>query len=366
MKFRFGTKTKEDEEILVKVVADPNVDETKWLPAMEVLGNKEIAPPKPDCPVAPEPKRSKFRAVGSFFGTAMTAILLVVGQVFMVSAMAVATGKVASDWFGQSFDRVMYHSGPQDTFLGIFIFAALPIFWTAWFLRERRFLKYISFCTLGFLVAYLVGGALLPLSGTMQVAVSATTLLLLAIFHLSGSFFSSFRAYWPRTFSVSKWLLIFYIPAIAIFMYEWTDMSRLENESVFISVFLIAAFSFWPAFRTGRSSGTRNYGSALGLAAIGQMPLLFCSLIYCLANAIMLVSFHTLGGEALSDFFAVMAGGMFPPDFDLASTSAAEIMFKFVSSLIVFGSLCASVCGGSYLAVWVNSIAQRKRIDRSL
>lgn len=363
MKLKFGTKTKEDEKVFVKVVADPTVDETKWLPAMEVLGNKEIVAPEPDCPVAPAPKQSKMRSVATFTGSLLTFCVLVLGQVFMVSASAVATGKVAESLFGLKYESVMYLCGPQDTYLGIFIFAALPIFWTAWYLKKRRFLKYIAFCTFGLLIGYSIGGAIFPFSAGLQLGVSALTLVLSCLFHLSGSFLSAFRAYWPRSFSVSKSLLLCYIPAIVVFAYEFRDLQKPLNESVFVSVLLIAAFALLPAFLTGRSSGTKRYGSALGLAMIGQLPLLGSMLIYCIGNAVMLGSVYVFGGEAVGKFFEEMARGVFPPDFVFTSTSIAELYGKLASSLIVLGSLVASVCGGSYLAVLANQASQRKRIE---
>ncbi len=349
MKFRFGTK----EHTFFKVVADPDADEEKWLPACEALGDTELAKTNPV-----GDQRSPVRKIFSGIGALLGAIILICGQVFMVSGAAVSCGTFSSGLGGLSFNRIMYHCGPQDTYLGIFVLAAVPVFWYAWYQGKARYAKFALLPIFG--ICTVVG--LIPsfsAFGCPVVFVGLVSLLLLTLLHFAGVYSSSLKMNWPRKFSVTRWLSICYVPAALLLWYEFgiLDMGetvdKVSTESMLTSAGIIAAFSLLPAFLTALDSRSRQFASGFGLSAIGQLPVLTTMLVYFIANAVMLTCVSLLGTTAVADYFSRQATVDFSPDFDTASTYM-EVLSKCLSSLLIWAVLLLSVWGGSTLGVLLN------------
>lgn len=368
MKFRFGTK----EEQSMKIVADPEADEKTWLAACEVLGDRELVKQVDDGEEKSSGTgKSPFQTLASFTGTSLGFIILVFAQIFMVAGAAVSSGTLASSAFGLSFDRVMYHCGPQDTYTGIFVLAAIPIFWCAWYLRKRKYARFLCLCSLGLLFAFLLG-PVLTLKGAWTILASTVTFALFGLFQLGGTYFSSLKKNWPRSFSVTRLLLICYVPALAALAYEFSvldlnsSIDKVSSENMLTCVGIIAAFAFLPAILTAIFSGARRFPSALGLSAIGQLPVLACTLLYLVGNGIMLACISVFGATALSDYFAANAGNLPTPDFDLSPNNYAEILAKFVSSLIVFAWLSGSIWIGSAVGVFFNRWRNKGKDDNSI
>jgi len=256
----------------------------------------------------------------------------------------------------------MFNCGPQDSFLGVFALAAVPIFWWAWYLRHRRLLKYFCYVEVGGTLAYLLSASVAPVSVLAQCALSLVTLVLLSLYHLSGSLLSRFQQHWPRSFSVSKWLLISYIPAIILFSLEFLGLdfstnsvgSRVSLWSMCETLSLLFAFCWLPALLTGLNSKTKRIQSAFGLGIIGQLPVLLSSFIFCASSAIMLLALATIGGESVAHFFSRIAPPGMEPDFIFTSNSMFQLTAKLSSSFLFFVATLAGISTGSCLAVYFN------------
>lgn len=345
MKFKFGTK----ENIFVKIIADPGAEEQKWLPACEALGNKQIV--KEDA--SNSQKKGPIASLLSGLGRLVSFGTLVGGQVFMVAVAACTTGSLASCIFGQSYDRVMYHSGPQDSILGFFILGAIPFFWIGWYFSKPKVLKPALLTVIGGLISYLTIAAF---AGVTGIIAGLSSFLLLALFLYGGSYFVQLRNNWPRRFSVTGWLPFFYLPAIALFAYEFSQLDldplaidKAEPGTLFAGMALLSGFLILPSFLNAVSSGTRRCASAFGLAMIGQSPVLMSLLLYTVLNGIMLAAFSLAGGNVLHDYFAASSPPSLDPDFDLKASSQAELVYKLLCS--------AMVLAVSFIAVYLGSVS---------
>lgn len=299
---------------------------------------------------------------GSFFavlGTLSCFFILVLGQLFMVSDLAVGTGTIASALFGLSFDRVMYHCGAQDTFMSGFILGAIPIFWSSWYLHKRRILKYLFMCIFAIPVSWMLAVLLAPdlLSGAVVGILSFELLFLLQV---CGSYLASFQKHWPRRFSVSKLLLFCYVPAIIVLAYEFSNLDlsgtvdKVPDEGVLAALGAIAAFSFLPALLNSIAVRTRRFASGFGLSSIGQLPLLFSAVLYCSANGVMLLCFNVFGASALEDYFTRISGAVLTTEFEIVPSNAAELGSKLLCSLLVCALVFASIWAGSFVGVMFN------------
>ncbi len=358
MKFKFGTK----EDVSIKAAESTDAVEPQWLSAADSK-SAELEPQAENVfraqEAKPQEKEAAPRSFLSFLGSGTAALILLAGQLFMVAAASVSSGVLASAVFGQSYDRVLYHCGPQDTYMAVFAFAALSIYWNAWYFHKRRILKYLAFVVVG-LPAMLLSGSLLPGPLELQVVLAFLSYGLLYIFQIAGSYFASFKVNWPRTFSVTRCLLLAYIPAIAVLAWEFagTDFSetidKVSLEQMLSSVGIISAFAFLPAFLTALMAKTKQSASAIGLAAIGQAPFIASMAVYALANLIMLACFFIFGGQSLAAYFAGTGGPYLNPDFDFVPTSFTELISKFVSSLLIFLTLSAGIVGGGAVGAFCN------------
>lgn len=353
---------KQAEDISLKE-AEPSSEELEpyWLPSKEFLTKNDSAPyvvSPQEGGSSPSPGQAALSAVGLL----LCGVILSTGQTYMMIAMAVGSAEMAASCWNLSFQQVLFNCGPQDSFMGVFILAAMPIFWWAWYFQRRRVLKYLCFVLLGGPIAFLLSSSLASVSSVAQVTIAAATLILLGFYHLSGSFFSRFRPCWPRSFSVTKWLLIAYVPAIILFTLEFVGLdfqaNRVEEKvqvgSMYETMGLIIAFCWLPALLTGLNSKTKRLQSALGLCLLGQLPVLFSSIIYSLGSLAMLIAFATMGGESLSRFFGQIAPPGMEPDFIFTAESFTQLLAKFVSSLVFFLGAVGGIAGGSWLAVFFN------------
>jgi hypothetical protein len=362
----FRCKTKEfqcKQQVFVKIVADPTVEETRWLPACAALDKNELLRSPQSARKKQQQKTSPVLSFGAFVSTCLNATVLSAGQVFMVAAAACTCGTLSSVLFGQSYDRVMYHCGPQDTITGILALIAIPFFWTGWFLHKHKYLKPLLLILVGAPVACFLGTVVLGLPALL---IGLFSFLCLTGFLYAGSYISSFKNNWPRKFKPTLFLSIAYISAVFLLAYEFVqlDLSNVVEHvppsSLFYSAATIAGFALLPAFLTALASGTKRFGSAVGLAVIGQMPVLTLVLIYCLANAIMAAAAGLFGTAALAEYFARTAPGTLSPDFDLAATNQSELLSKLLSSAVVGVSILLSLLAGSTLGLAFN----RRRIQK--
>lgn len=369
MKFRFGEK----QDKKVKIVGE-KANDTPALPA--TAADAEAAPPDvastnelsdgASCregtsktvssgnapPVTTATERQEGRTILSALGAIISMVVVVPGQVFMVAGAAVSAGTLCSSLFGLSFDRVMYHCGPQDTYLGIFVLGAVPTFWYAWHVRNRlaSFALIAVVAITGLFIFSSFG------SGLVGAVIGLLSVLLLGVFHLAGNYFSTFKRNWPKSFSVTRWLSICYVPAALLLSYEFSvldlsqSVSHVSTESVLTAAGIIAAFSFLPSFLTAVDCKSRQFASGFGLSAIGQSPVLITMLTYCVANAVMLIWVSLSGTASIADYYSWQAQLRMDPDFD-KQTTYAEVLSKFLSSLAVWCVLFFSVWSGSALGV---------------
>lgn len=361
MKFRFGEK----QDSKVKLVGE-EANEAAALPAKsgedeETAGlgasngisdqvtKSAVSSGKSPTAVSTQHEPAGFRSV---LGAILTMLVVVPGQVFMVAGAAVSAGTLCSSLFGLSFERIMYHCGPQDSFLGIFVLAAVPTFWYAWHVRHTiaRFALLSVVAIAGWFLFSSFG------SGLVGAVIGLLSVLLLGVFHAAGKYFSSFKRNWPKSFSVTRWLSICYVPAALLLWYEFSvldlsqTVSRVSTESVFTAAGIMAAFSFLPALLTAVDCKSRQFASGFGLSAIGQSPVLMTMLTYCVANAVMLVWISISGTASIADCYAWQAQLGMDPDFD-KQTTYTEVLSKFLSSLAVWGVLLLSLWSGSALGV---------------
>ncbi len=298
----------------------------------------------------------------AILATMLSFSILTVGQIYMIVAIAVGSAELASSLWKVPLQEVMFNCGPQDSFMGVFVLAATPIFWWAWYLRRRRLLKYLCYAVLGGTLAYLLSASLASISVFAQFTLALVTFVLLSIYHLSGSFLSRFQQYWPRSFSVSKWLLISYIPAMILFSLEFQGLdfsadsvgTKVSLWGMFETLGLLIAFCWLPAFLTGLNSRTKRIASALGLSVIGQLPVLLSSFIYCASSVAMLLALATIGGERLSQFFSQIAPPGMEPDFIFTANSMYLLIVKLISSFSLFVAAFSGISAGSCLAVYFN------------
>lgn len=360
MKFRF--KTKEDQT--ARVVA--STEEAALLPtvgttnANSTIGSSVSSESSVSTAATTADHRPWFVKVLSLIGTLISGTVLICGQMFMISGAAVNCGTLCSSIFGLSFDRVMYHCGPQDTYVGVLILAAVPIFWYAWYARFARLAVLIL------LSALFIG--VLALSGiSLQFAVTAVvTIALLCGFHFAGSFFASHKNKWPRKFSVTRWLSVCYFPAALLLAYEFfvldlgqQAIDKVTTETVLAGAGIIAAFSFLPALLTAIDCRSRQFASGFGLSAIGQSPVVFSMLIYATTNALMLLWVTVSGTNAVADHFAWQTQIGMDPDFD-HQTTYTEVLGKLLSSLLMCAILVGSIWSGSQLGVLWNRWRHRE------
>lgn len=349
MKFGFGTK----QERQIKLTESPE-EKLDLAPATSKDGDIASVQVKEN-DSSHLPHRSTPMKAFAFLGALFAGIVLVAGQIFMVAGTATAVGTIPSALLGLSFDRIMFHCGPQDSILPIFVMAAVPIYWYAWYVRgkvSQYFL--VALAGIGALLWSMLSGG-----GTYEFVVTLASALLLSWFHASGNYFASFQKNWPAKFSVTKWLVVCYVPAILLLCYEFsilnpdTAITQVSSETVIVAAAIIAAFSFLPALLTALDCRSKQFASGFGLSAIGQSPVIFSVLLYCIMNAVMLLCVSLYGPAAVADFFARHCPPGMEPDFDAASTQF-DVMCKFLSSLVVFLSLIGSVWGGSLLGVFWN------------
>lgn len=360
MKFRFGT----NRESKVKIVSTDANDE-QALPTSQVvsLSQSSTASSSPASSSSTSPGnqapalsiQSKSESVWSLPAALISTLVVVPGQIFMVAGSAVSCGTLASSLFGLSFDRVTYHCGPQDSYTGIFVLAAVPLFWYAWHVR-RRIAKF------ALLVVMLIAGFFLFgsfASGPSGLVIALISVLALSVFHFAGDYFSSLKRNWPKSFSVTRWLSICYVPAALLLWYEFSildpsqTIDRVSSENVLTAAGIIATFSFLPALLTARDCKSRQFASGFGLSAIGQSPVLLTMLVYCITNAVMLIWLSLSGAASIADYYAWQAQSGMEPDFD-RQTTYAEVLSKLLSSVAVWGILLFSVWSGSVLGVMWN------------
>jgi hypothetical protein len=259
----------------------------------------------------------------------------------------------------------MYHCGAQDTFMSGFILGAVPIFWSSWYLHKRRIWKYILMGIFAIPVSLMLSVLMAPnlVSG---LGVGIAVFALLFLMQMCGSHLASYQKNWPRRFSVSKLLLICYVPAIIVLGYELSNLDilsgtadKVPDESMFGALGAIAAFSFLPALLNSIAVKTRRFGSGFGLSSIGQLPLLISAVLYCIANGIMLLCFNIFGATALADYFTRISGGL-STEFELMPSNTAELWSKLLCSLLVCGLVFASVWAGSFIGVLWNRWRRRE------
>lgn len=357
MKFGFRTKKKSAYKIVGEEVTDqPQLPSQASLNSQSPQASSSDTTSSPNSltSAAASSSRASF-SYRNFFASAGVSVPLVLGQLFMIAGAAVTCGTICSSLFGFSFDRIMYHCGPQDTYLGIFILAAVPVFWYAWFV-QHKFLKWLL------ITPAVIAGGIFGSSfatGFWSPALGLLTALLLFVFHLSGSYFSTFKRNWPKSFSVSKWLAICYVPAAILLGWElsFLDLSQavtqVSTESVATSFATIAFFCFMPALLTAMDSKSKKFASGFGLSAIGQSPALMTMLVYCLANSIMLAWASFAGTQSIADAYQWQSQLGMEPDFD-SKTTIVDLTAKLLSSLTVFAVLFGSVWSGSFLGVTWN------------
>ena len=350
MEFRCAEKDlRVKQNIFIKVAADPTAAEPQWLAACSALEkNPHILRALPNSQGKSQNK------VAAFVFALLNSVVLSIGQIFMVAAAACAAGSVATCIFGQSYERVMYHCGPQDTIIGVFAIVAIPFFWLGWHLQRHKYIKLAILLAVGPVLAILLASVV---SGLAAIFIAGCIMCSLAAYIYSGSFVSTFKTKLPRVFKPTFWLSLCYLSAILLLTYEFielnlvSDTGKIDASSLTYAGGTLLAFSFLPALLTVFQSSTRRVASAIGLALIGQWPLLLTVALYCIANAIMLLCAQVFGCTALADYFANTAPGGMTPDFDLAPTNQAELIWKLLSSGAVFGALLISTVSGSLCGV---------------
>ncbi len=365
MKFPFKTK----EKVLSKIIADPSAEESQWLPACHAVGDKELVKPVPSADSESE-SGSKSFSLSSFLKMNATALCIITGQIFLISNSADFCGNLAALWFGQSYERVMYHCGPQDTLCGVFTVVAFPMFWSGWCYPKRRFLKLFFLLAIALPVSILLA---FNLSAAVGVLFGLLSMGLFAFLQYAGTQLASFRKSLPRKFSATKWAAICFIPAGLMFLKEFAEVDpngtvadHPEPLSLLMNVGIIAACVFLPCFLTSVFSGTRRFASALGLTSVVQVPVLLSVWLYCLCNVAMLCAASFFGAQALADYFAKNGPAVLNPDFDLSPNNFTELSAKLISSLMVFAAMTFSVWAGTALGVlWNRKHKKHHRVSSS-
>ncbi len=350
MEFRCAEKDLRDKQsIIIKVAADPAAPEPQWLAACSALEkNPQILR------VLPESRSKSQNKVLEFVFAIVNSAVLSIGQIFMVAASACAAGSVAACLFGQSYERVMYHCGPQDTIVGVFAIGAIPFFWLGWHLKRHKFIKLAILLAIGPVLAILLASVV---TGLAALFIAGFIMCSLAAYLYSGAFISSFKTKLPRVFKPTFWLSLCYLSAILLLTYEFielnlvSDVGKIDSSSLSYAGGTLLAFAFLPALLTVFQASTKRISSAIGLAIIGQWPLLLTVGLYCLSNAIMLLCAQIFGCSALAEYFANTAPGGMTPDFDLASSNQTELIWKFLSSCGIFVALIISTLSGSLCGV---------------
>lgn len=349
-----------DELKLEQIKVSSAADTAAAVPAVAEKENHLVPPEGSPSTVAnTDEKKGPIKSFFAFFGNLFCWAILILGQLFMVSDIAVSTGTIASSIFGFSFDRIMYHCGAQDTFMSGFILGVLPVFWSSWYLYKRPVLRYLAMCIFGIPVSWMLAILLAP-GMVAQVLVACVSFAALFFIQMAGSYLASFQKTWPRSFSVSKLLLFCYIPAIIFLGYEFSNIDltgtvdKVPDEGVAAALGAIAAFSFLPALLNSIAVRTRRFASGLGLSSIGQLPVLISVVVYCIANGVMLFCYNIFGATAVADYFTRISGGVLTTEFELMPNNSAELWSKLLCSVLVGALVFVSVWAGSFLGVLWN------------
>jgi hypothetical protein len=351
MKFRFGTK----EGKSVKLVSEPVDEKTALAPGTQ----EETRPSRLD---KPSQHTKRLPLWLSALGILTSCIVLVCGQVFMVAAVCTGIGTLCSGLFGFSFDRIMFHCGPQDTYFGVFVLLSVPVFWYAWYLSGRRFLKY-ALMALTCPAAFFLGSNLVP-AGWPVFVLGLAGVLMLGLLHKAALFCRARKNDWPRQFSVTRWLTVSYVPAGLLLLYEFSildltaTVNSVSSESLLTAAAIVAAFSFLPALLTAIDARSRQFASGFGLSVIGQLPVLAIVLFYCLANGLMFALCSTLGIPAVAEYFHASLPVGLEPDLDNITT-VAELMAKFLTGCAIWFVLLLSIWSGSTIGTQFNRWRRR-------